>query len=155
MKIDKFTWVVIGVVLALLVGAIVTLSLAGGREPDTSTYLDEDSPAAAVHNAYMAFLQNDPTRARTYYSADVLADADEDDSFENRFSTYYGSTRNQRLRILDVEMREDGSALATVAIDRYTSGGLFDSGSTWTQRQTVPLVREDGQWKIDTLLLFY
>lgn len=155
MKIDRFTWAVIGVVLVLLAGAVVTLSLAGGRQTDTPAYLDEDSPTAAVQNAYIAFLHDDPIRARAYYSADVLADADEDGSFENRFSTYYVSTRNQRMRILDVEMREDGAALVTIAIDRYTGGGLFDSGSTWTERKTVPLVREDGQWKIDTLLLFY
>jgi hypothetical protein len=152
---DKFTWAVVAVVILLLVGAILTLSFTGNRVADTQAYLDEDSPAATVHNAYVALLKNDPITARSFYSADVLAEADRDKVFENRFSGYYGPASSQRLRILEVEMRGDEAALVTIAIDRYNSGGPFGGGSTWTEHQTISLVREDGQWKIDTAVFFY
>ena len=75
--------------------------------------------------------------------------------FRERF-TYYDSGRSaRRLRILDVDINEEGDkAYVSVAIDNYRQGGLFDSGTS-TYRRTVPLVREDGAWKIDTDDLFY
>ena len=39
MKLDKFTWVVIGVVLLLLVGAVVTVNATGGSGAETQAYL--------------------------------------------------------------------------------------------------------------------
>ena len=65
------------------------------------------------------------------------------------------AARRGRLRILDVDINEEGDkAYVSVAIDNYRQGGLFDSGTS-TYRRTVPLVREDGAWKIDTDDLFY
>src|SRR5690606_37840161 len=111
--------------------------------------------AAAVHNAYVAFLKGDPVAARQYYSEAVLEEADRNGTFRNQFASYYRGDQNQLLRILTVEMQGDNAALVSIAIDRYSPGGLFDGGSTWTDRQTLSLVREDGQWKIDTMIFFY
>lgn len=154
LKMDKFTWAVVGIVILLLVGAVITSILTGGADAAGTTYLDADSPEATVRNAYVAFLNNDPTAARQYYSSQVLENAKQNGTFSH-FSTYTGANNNQRLRILDVEMRGEDEAAVTIAIDRYGSGGLFDGGSTWTERQVLPLVREDGEWKIDTLVFFY
>jgi hypothetical protein len=154
LKMDRFTWaVVIGVAL-LLVGAVVTLSLSGGRgNQGAEEYLTEDSPEAAVYNAYLAFQKGDRNTARQSYSTAVL-EAD-DGLFRNQLGRIYMQERNQRLRILSVERQGDESALVTIAIDNYSGGGLFDSGSTWTQRQTIPLIREEGRWKIDSQVYFY
>jgi hypothetical protein len=154
LKMDRFTWaVVIGVAL-LLVGAMTTLSLTGVRgDQRTEEYLTEDSPEAAVYNAYVATRRGDANTARQHYSTKVLAS--DDGMFGNRFDNFYPQQNNQRLRILSVERQDDESALVTIAIDNYSSGGIFDSGSTWTQRQTIPLIREEGRWKIDSQVYFY
>ncbi|MCB0115067.1 MAG: hypothetical protein R2873_01225 [Caldilineaceae bacterium] len=154
LKMDRFTWIVVGLVVLLLAAAVITLSISNrGAADATPNYLDEDSPSAAVYNAYVAFLNNDVTTARQYYSADVLAQAEENRTFEDRF--YYGRTQNQRLRILNVEERGDSEAIVSIAIDRYSGGGIFNSGSTWTDRQSIPVTREADGWKIDSLVLFY
>lgn len=155
LKIDKFTWAVVGVVVLLLVGAVLTSVLTGQHEGvSENEYVDEDTPEAAVRNAYVAFRNTDPTAARRYYSSSVLADMEKNGTF-NQFHNYSDSNAEQRLRILGVEMRGADEAAVTIAIDRYSGGGLFNSGSTWTERQTVPLIREEGAWKINTLLFFY
>lgn len=154
LKMDRFTWAVVVVVVLLLVGAVATLSLTGGQgNQSVEAYLPEDSPEAAVHNAYVATTRGDANTARQYYSTEVL-ESDEG-MFRNRFDNFYPQNRNQRLRILSVERQGEDSALVTVAIDNYSAGGLFDSGSTWTQRQTIPLIREEGRWKIDSQVYFY
>jgi hypothetical protein len=154
LKMDRFTWAVVIVVLLLLVGAVATLSLTEGRgNPRAEDYLLADSPEATVHNAYVAMLNGDITRARQYYSTAILES--EDSMFKNRFDSYYVRDRNQRLRILTVERQSEEAALVTIALDNYSTGGLFDGGSTWTQRQTLPLIREEDSWKIDSMVFFY
>jgi hypothetical protein len=154
LKMDRFTWAVVIVVVLLLVGAVITLSLTGGRGSQSAEdYLLADSPEAVVHNAYVAMLSGDVTRARQYYSTAILES--EESMFKNRFDSFYVGDRNQRLRILTVERQSEESALVTIALDTYSTGGLFDGGSTWTQRQTLPLVREEGSWKIDSMVFFY
>ncbi len=153
-KMDRFTWAVVGLVVLLLVGAVLTLSLANDTTaPSAADYLEEDSPSAAVYNAYVAFLNNDMSTARQYYSAGMLEEVDKDGTFKDRM--YYSRPENQRLRILNVEERGEDSALVSIAVDHYSGGGLFNSGSTWTDQQTVPVVREEDGWKIDSLIWFY
>lgn len=156
MKIDRFTWSIILIVLLLIAGAIVMVTASGGRGWTTDDYLNEDTPAAVVHDAFVAFVRNEPAIAANYYSAKVLADDENKASFAERVSYYDSNRQNQRLRILKVDINDD-TAYVTLAIDRFRPGGLFDSGSTWTDRRTIPLVREEGAWKIDTetMDLFY
>jgi hypothetical protein len=154
LKMDRFTWAVVVLVVILLVSAVATLSFTAGRGSQSADdYLPTDSPEAVVHNAYVAMLSGDANRARQYYSTAVLES--EESMFKNRFDTFYVGDRNQRLRILMVERQSEESALVTIALDTYSTGGLFDGGSTWTQRQTLPLVREDSSWKIDSMVFFY
>ncbi|MBX3002256.1 MAG: hypothetical protein KF893_27270 [Caldilineaceae bacterium] len=154
LKMDRFTWAVVIVVVLLLVSAVATLSLSRDRASEGSAeYLTEDSPTAVVHNVYVAFRRGDVNTARQHYSSAVLES--DDGMFKNRFDTFYPRDNNQRLRILSVEMQGEEAALVTIALDNYSTGGIFDSGSTWTQRQTISLIREDGSWKIDSQVYFY
>lgn len=156
LKMDKFTWGVVLVVLLLLVGAVVTVNLTGGQGWGQEEYLDEDTPAAAVHNAYVAFLKQDLETARQYYTNRVLDEAQNQEMLANRFrDPYYPGNRNQRLRIIDTELQGDDRALVTIATDYYSSSGPFGGGSTWSNRRTLELVREDGRWKIDTIEFFF
>lgn len=154
MKIDRFTLGIIIGVLLLVVGAVITIVFTGGRGWESAEYLNEDTPEAVVHDAFLATVRNDPDVAMSHYSRDVLEDED-NVRFRERFNYYDSGRSSRRMRILDVDISEDGDeAYVTVAIDNFRQGGLFDSGTS-TYRRTVPLVREDGAWKIDTDDLFY
>ncbi len=149
MKIDRFTLAIILGVLLLVVGAVVTVLFTGGRAGQSAEYLNEDTPEAVVHDAFLATVRNEPDVAMNHYSRDVLEDED-NVRFRERFNYYDSGRSARRLRILDVDISEDGDkAYVTVAIDNFHQGGLFDSGTS-TYRRTIPLVREDDAWKIDT-----
>ncbi len=149
LKIDRFTWgIVIGVVV-LIAAAIITVVVSGGRGWQSADYLNEDTPQAVVHDAFLASVRNEPDVAIDHYSLDVLKE-DDGPPFRERFSYYDHDRPARRLLILDVDIDEENDrAYVRIAIDNFNQGGLFES-STWTYRRTIPLVREDGAWKIDT-----
>lgn len=152
-RFDRFTWTVVGVVVLLIVAAILTVTLGGGQGWSGDAYLNEDTPSAVVHDAYLALVRNDLARARSHFSSRVLAETEKNVPFAERFS--YISNQNTRLRILKVTMEGEDKALVTVAIDRYAPGGLFNDSTIWTDRRTIPLVREPDGWKIDTVDLLF
>ena len=152
-KIDRFTWGIILGVLLLMAGAVIMVAATGGRDWQTDDYLNEDTPQAVVHDAFLAFVRNDPDVAVSHYSQRVRDGEGKNDPLAERFNYYDPSRRTRRLRILEVDISDD-RAFVTLAIDRFNPGGLFDSGIS-TYRRTVPLVREDGAWKIDTAEVFY
>ena len=155
MKIDRFTWGIILGVLLLIAAAVITVTVTGGRGWQTDDYLNEDTPEAVVHDAFLAFIRNDPDVAVSHYSQKALADDGTRTPFIERFNYYDSNRQSQRLRILDVDINDDkDKAYVTLAVDRFRPGGLFDSGTS-SSRRTAPLVREDGAWKIDTADLFY
>ena len=153
MKIDRFTLGIIIGVLLLVVGAVITIAFSGGRGWQSADYLNEDTPEAVVHDAFLASVRNEPDVAIDHYSRDVLKE-DDRPPFRERFSYYDHDRPARRLRILDVDIDEENDrAYVRIAIDNFNQGGLFESGA-WTYRRTIPLVREDGAWKIDTEDLF-
>ena len=154
LKIDRFTWAIILGVVVLIAAAIVTVAVSGGRGWQTAEYLNEDTPQAVVHDAFLASTRNEPDVAISHYSSNVL-DEEKNQHIRDRFFRYGSDRPARRLRILDVDIDEDNEkAYVRIAVDNYNQGGLFES-STSTHRRTVPLVREDGAWKIDTDDLFY
>ena len=54
LRIDRFTWIVIGVVLLLVVAAVVTVNLTGGKTESPANYRTDDSPDTPVYNAIVA-----------------------------------------------------------------------------------------------------
>ena len=154
MKIDRFTLGIIVGVLLLVIGAVITVTVTGGRGWQSAEYLNEDTPEAVVHDVFLAIVRNEPDVAMSHYSRDVLED--EGEAGFREYFNYYDSGRSaRRLRILNVDISEEGDkAYVTVAIDNFHQSGLFDSGTSTYQR-TIPLVREDGAWKIDTIDIFY
>ena len=54
-----------------------------------------------------------------------------------------------------VDEKDPNRAFVSVAIDNYATGGLFNSGSTWSSDRMVEVVREDGAWKINVEEYFY
>jgi hypothetical protein len=156
MKLDKFTWTVIGVVVLLLVAAVVTVNVTGGAGVEAQEYLPQDTPEAPVYNVFLALQRGDYTQARAQYSQAVLDQFTKDnyDPFAGRSTS---QTSSQRLRILKSEpIPEDADrAIVTFVQDTYNQGGLFGSGSTWSREGTVEVVREEDGWKINTQEFFW
>ena len=157
-KLDRFTLIVIGIVAALIVAAIITVNRSGGGNQSEATYLTEDTPAATVYNAFLAFQKGDRAKLREQYSKSVLEQVDKNDEYGplGKLSTITDGPA-RRLRILsgDIDSADPTRATVVYEIDNYSSGGLFDSGSTWSSKRTVPLVREENHWKIDVMEYFY
>jgi hypothetical protein len=157
MKLDKFTWAVIAVVLLLLVAAIVTVTSTRGSGWADVAYVDDNQPESPVHNAFVALQRGDRTRARAQYSQAVLADIDNERGYDP-FSGRAGDQASRRLRIVGVEIDPDNPdiALVTFVQDTYTrGGGLFGAGNTYSQQRTAEVIREDGQWKINAQEFFW
>lgn len=157
MKIDKFTWAVIGVVLLLLVAAVVTVNTTGGVGAEEQEYMALDVPEAPVYNAFLALQRGDLTRARAQYSEAILADFEENGNFDPFTGRSTSPNTSQRMRILGTEPIADDPdrMLVTFTQDTYNQGGPFGAGSTWSREVTVEVVREEDGWKINTPEYFW
>ena len=154
MKLDKFTWIIIVIVAAILIAAVVSVNLTdtAGGSPE---YLTEDTPAAPIYNVFLALQQGNTAEARRYYAQAVLAEMDKQEGYSPLQS--YSAYGTQRLRITNISTDEATPERAYVSfiIDNYTTGGLFGSGSSYSYERTVEVIREDGAWKINGSEYFY
>jgi hypothetical protein len=156
LRIDRFSWIVILLVVALLAAAVITVNRSGVAPAAPPDYRTVDEPATPVYNAFLAMQRGDVVTAREQYSSRILAGhKDGYDPFTGR--GYIDEHNASRLRILKTEIdpQEPNQALVTVEIDRYYSGGLFGGGSTSSVRRTLQVVREDDRWKLDTDEYFF
>lgn len=159
LRLDRFTIVVLIVVGALLAAAIFTISRTNNNG-NPAAYLTEVAPETPVVNAFLALQNGDIPKARQQYSAEVLerVDGSESGSYGPLRGQSYGySDSNRRARVLKVQVDDENPdrAYVTVAIDSYSTGGLFNSGSTWSSERVVEVVREDGAWKLNSEEYFY
>jgi hypothetical protein len=155
LRLDKFTIIVVAVVAVLLVVAVITVNRGTGR--GTEDFRTEDAPATPVVNAFLALQNGDLATARQQYSQQVIKEADSDKGYGPlRGEPYYGDTaRRLRLLTTKIDPGDSNRAYVTVALDNYSTGGLFNSGSTWTNERVVEVVRDDGAWKINSQEYFY
>lgn len=155
-RIDRFTLAILAIVGLLIVAAVITVSQSSNATPDA--YRTEDAPETPIYNAFLALKQGDIAMARTQYSAQVLKEAASDTGYgplRGETFTYGDSARRLRVTGVRPDPQDANRAYVTVAIDTYTTGGLFNSGDTWTSERTVEVIREDGVWKINAQEYFY
>ncbi|GEM_PF-4388836 len=148
---DRFTLGTIILVVALVVGAVAVVNL--GRPPDRfPAYRQEDTPEAAVHNLVVATVQEDRERLRELVTQETLEWWAEQEAIRPMPPLpelpLWGNWEDMRVRILRVEPVDPDKVQVTLAIDRFRSGGLFDS-NVWTETVVLTVVREDGRWKVD------
>jgi hypothetical protein len=156
LRIDRFTWIVILVVLALLVAALVTVSRRGQEPAATPEYRSDDAPDTPVYNAFVALQRGDIATARTQYSQRILdTHKDDYDPFSGRGYVDEGGSRRLRIIETKIDPNDPNRAAVTIVIDSYYPGGLFGGGNTSSMRRTVQVVREDGKWKLDTDEYFF
>ncbi|HMN31247.1 MAG TPA: hypothetical protein PKE45_24055 [Caldilineaceae bacterium] len=157
LRIDRFTWIVIIVVLALLVAAVVTVSRRGQAPAAPLEYRTADAPETPIYNAFIAMQRGDISTAREQYSKRILDELKRSnyDPFSGR--GYVDQQNARRLRIVDTQIDPNNpdNAVVTIVVDSYYPGGLFGGGNTSSQRRAIQVVREDGKWKIDTDEYFY
>lgn len=156
LRLDRFTLIVLAVVVLLLIAAIVTVNLGvrGGRE----SYRTDNTPQTPVYNAFLALQQGDIPTARAQYSKEVLQEVDGARGYGPLRGESYGYGESaRRLRFLETtsDLQDPDRAFVNIAVDTYSGGGLFESGATWTYQRSVEVIREDGTWKINTMEYFY
>ena len=154
-KMDKFTWAIILIVILVLAAAVITVNLTGGEGWGEASYLDENTPEAAVHNAFVAFMNQDYAKARQYYATEVLADDKRTDPFPGGREVYGPGDTNRRLRIKGVSYIDADESMVTIIIDYYYTSGLFSGGNTWSTERVVKVLQEEGEWKIGANEFFY
>jgi hypothetical protein len=155
LRLDKFTLVVLAVVGLLLVAAVITVSR--GNAPTEEAYRTDDVPETPVVNAFLALQKGDLAKARQQYTQAVLDRTEKDPGYGPlRGQAYYGDA-SRRLRVTESRIDPDdpNRAYVTAAVDNYSTGGLFNSGSTYTSERVVEVVREDDAWKINVEEYFY
>ena len=155
LRLDKFTLVVLAVVGLLLVAAVITVSR--GNAPTEEAYRTDDVPETPVVNAFLALQKGDLAKARQQYTQAVLDRTEKDPGYGPlRGQAYYGDA-SRRLRVSETRIDPDDPdrAYVTAAVDNYSTGGLFNSGSTYTSERVVEVVREDDAWKINVEEYFY
>ncbi len=148
---DRFTVGTIVLVVALVVAAVVVVNL--GSPPDRiPTYREENTPEAVVHDLVVATVQEDMDRLRELVTRETLEWWAEQEELHPvpplPQLPLWGSWENMRVRILRVEPVDPDKVQVTLAIDRFQSGGLFNT-DVWTETVVLTVVREDGRWKVD------
>lgn len=155
-RVDRFTVVILAIVGLLIVAAVFTVSRSGDVAPES--YRTEDAPETPIYNAFLALKQGDIAMARAQYSAQVLEEAASDAGYgplHGETFSYGDAARRLRVTGVRPDPQDASRAYVTVAIDTYTTGGLFNSGDTWTSERTVEVIREDGAWKINAQEYFW
>lgn len=156
LRLDRFTVAVLIVVGLLLAAAVITVNRSGNTA--LQEYRSDDAPETPVVNAFLALQQGDLATARRQYSEAVLARAEDDKSYGPlNGQTYYPSDSSRRLRLVEtrIDPQDSNIAYVTAAVDNYSTGGIFNGGSTWTSERVVEVVREEGVWKINVDEFFY
>jgi hypothetical protein len=136
---NRFTWFVVGGVLALVLTGLASATILRGREavPDLNT------PSGVVLTYALAEQRRDPQTAW-----DLLATATQARGDRDRFLAQSGSGDTDREYLATTDERIDGDGASVVLVRTYPgSGGIFGNGG-YTSRNTFRLVREDGQWRI-------
>ena len=139
----KFTWGIVIGVLALvgLALGLAFLSPARSTPPDLST------PDGITLAFALAVQNGDLDRAW-----DMLARSAQAQTTKDRFITRAEGFRSlyQRTRLSTENVNIDGDSARVDLVRTYpSSGGPFGfASSSYSNRNTVRLVREDGQWRI-------
>ncbi len=127
--------------LALVILAILTVSLAGGRQ---AIDYPEETPVGVVQRYLLALEDGRVEAAREYLGAEAKAEAED---VRRPGIPFRGSPEGVRRIVLVSETVEAETAAVVVEISTlYQTGGIESTGST--NLVTFALRLEEGVWKI-------
>ena len=137
---DRFTFAVVGGVLALVAAGLVTAaSLRGqvGSAPDLNT-------PAGVALAYAAAEQRGDAQA----AWDLLATSAQQRGDRERFLARAGHSQPDNAYLSTDEERVDGDTASFTLVETYPGSGGLLGRATYTNRVTIRLARESAGWRI-------
>jgi hypothetical protein len=135
---DKFTVGVVGGVLALVAAALVAAVVIRRDTPPP----DLTTPGGVVLAYALAEQRGDAQSAWDLLARSAQARGDHD-----RFLAAAGRGDSDREYLSIEDEQTDASGAGVVLVRTYASGGIFGRNSS-SNRTTVRLVREDGDWRI-------
>ena len=138
----------IGVVAIL---AVVAVGLSAARDPDQ---FPPDSPQAALQAYLAAFEDEDYEAAYAFFSADVQRQMSLEE-FERApidYNLYATGSRRVLYDGID-QVQTDGDERATLRLTVEVSYGDVLFADRYSYPTEVPMVREDGAWRIDQALV--
>ncbi len=134
-------------VLVLVAGAVITVLILSPGE----SHFAPGSPEAAFQQYLDAYEARDFSSVYGSFSAEAQRQLSVDEYMTRaRSSANVSFDDNQRILIGRVE-HHGSTAILHLTIEHSSGSGLRLNRSSY--EQTVPLVQEDGAWKIDELLL--
>ena len=137
---DRFTFAVVGGVLALVAAGLVTAaSLRGqvGSAPDLNT-------PAGVALAYAAAEQRGDAQA----AWDLLATSAQQRGDRERFLARAGHSQPDNAYLSTDDERVDGDTASVTLVETYPGSGGLLGRATYTNRVTIRLARESAGWRI-------
>ena len=137
---DRFTFAVVGGVLALVAAGLLTAaSLRGqvGSAPDLNT-------PAGVALAYAAAEQRGDAQA----AWDLLATSAQQRGDRERFLARAGHSQPDNAYLSTDEERVDGDTASVTLVETYPGSGGLLGRATYTNRVTIRLARESAGWRI-------
>jgi hypothetical protein len=135
---DRFTWAIVGGVLALVVGGLVAAATIRGRE----TAPDLNTPSGVVLAYALAEQRGDGQAAWDLLAPSVQARANRD-----RFIARLGSHATDRAYLSVESERLEADGASVVLVRTYPGSGIL-GGSSYNNRSTVRLGREPVGWRI-------
>jgi hypothetical protein len=143
--VTRSTWAIVGGVLGLVVLALVLAAVMPSRQPAP----DLTTPDGTTLAYAVAVQRGDLDQAW-----DLLATSAKTQVSRDRFITRAEALRGsyERARLSSEDARTEGDTARVDLVRTYpSSGGPFGLGSSsYSNRSTVRLVRENGQWRIAT-----
>jgi len=139
---DRFTWIVVGGVVGLVVVGLTAATLLRGREvpPDLNT------PSGVVLAYALAEQRGDPQAAWELLATSAQTRADHDRFLARAGSGGSGAGEREYLTTEDARVDADGASVVLVRTNAG-SGGLFGN-SSYVNRTTVRLTRQGADWRI-------
>jgi hypothetical protein len=143
--VTRSTWAIVGGVLGLVALALGLAVVMPSRQPPP----DLTTPDGVTLAYALAVQRGDLDQAWDLLSTSAKAQATRE-----RFITRAEAIRNsyERARLSVEDVRAEGETARVDMVRTYpSSGGPFGFGSnSYSNRSTVRLVREAGQWRIST-----
>jgi len=144
--VTRFTWAIVGGVVGLVALALVLAFLSPTREPTP----DLSTPDGVTLAYALAVQRSDLDRAW-----ELLAESAKGQTTKDRFIARVEGFRSgyQRARLSVEDVRVEGDTARVDLVRTYpSSGGLLGLGgaNSYSNRNTVRLSRENGQWRITT-----
>lgn len=145
---DRFLiGIVVGAIALVIIGVVV--AVMGGRSPAP---VDPNSPAGVVAAYVEATRTGDYDAADAKLSRAAIAQRDRDRTVRRPIGP--ASDSNVSIAV-ETTRQTDDSATARLTVTRfYGSPSLFGSNRS-TSEYLVPLVREDGAWRINQPIYEY